>query len=153
MNQPTTDPGATGAALPPAGSVFSPQPAAAPPPAAAAPSEATAPVKSPESAPSMAEAYALLSHGHVVLGHIDILEKRLSELLAGHASLVAHIMDQAPAASASAPGGTAFWGQVLDRHHGIHGLLKAAQIAAEKLLAEHTSLLGTLDSFVESSFL
>lgn len=139
MNQPTTDPAV--AAAPP-GSVFAPQPAPAP---SAAQAEGSAPPPEPSS-PYKEQAYAVMGRHHGIQGRLDALARRLEELLAGHAALVAHITAQAPAASVSTPGGTAFWGQALDQHQIIHGMLKAAETEAVSLLTAHGALLGALES-------
>jgi hypothetical protein len=144
MSQPIESAAAAAAAAP-GSSVFTPQPPAAPPPAVAAPPP-------PEAAKSHAayreQAYTVMGRHHGIHGRLDALQRRLAELLAGHAALVAHITDQAPAASSSTPGGTAFWGQVLDQHQIIHGMLKAAETEAASLLTAHGGVIGVLESLL-----
>jgi hypothetical protein len=144
MNDPITTLG-TSEVLPP-GSVFTPQPPASPPVADVAPPAAAEPPT--ESARSTEAWHAVLSRHYGVQGRLEVLERRLGELLAGHAAVVSHITGQAPAASASTPGGTAFWGQILDQHQIIHGVLKAAETEAAGLLVAHAGAIGALESLL-----
>src|SRR6266704_3015969 len=131
-------PGAAEAAAPPPGSVFTPQPSPAAPE-----DEAPPPAAGPNAYKQ--QAYAVMGSHHGINGRLDVLERRLADLLATHAALVAHITEQAPAASSSTPGGTAFWGRALDQHHIIHGLLKAAETEVASLLTAHGGLIGALE--------
>jgi len=143
MSQPIPSPASASAeaAGPPPGSVFSPPPAAPPaPPREAVPDPAVSAYKE--------QAYAVLGHHHGIQGRLDALARRLSDLLEAHGALVAHITAQAPAASTSTPGGTAFWGQALDQHHIIHGMIKAAEAEAAKLLAAHGGVIGVLETLL-----
>lgn len=143
MNLPMPAP-ASPAAPPPPGPGFSPPSPASPP---APPAAAAAPPPARADLP-LAEAYQAIGDGYAVHGGLELLTRRLDELLDGHAALVAHITDQAPAASSSTPGGAAFWGQVLDRHAALHGLLKAAVTHAGRLLVAHGNAVEILESLL-----
>jgi hypothetical protein len=141
MNQPTADSG-TEAAAPP-GSVFAPQPST-PPPAAPAP-----PAAAPQFIPApRGEVFELLARHHALGGRLSILAARLGDLVSSHGAVVSHITDQAPAAAGSTPGGTAFWGQILDQHQIVHGMLEAARTEAIGLLDAHIGLLGVAESLL-----
>jgi hypothetical protein len=112
--------------------VFGPSPASPPSP--------------PENAAYKEQAYVVLSHYHGIHGRLDILVRRLGELLAAHAALITHVVAEAGDSPRPADGSTGFWEEMLGQHHVIHGMLQAAETDAAGILRAHGDVIAALET-------
>lgn len=122
-----------------------PPPAGPPQHAAPAPGPAPAAVQWDTSYP--AAGHELLARHHNVHGGLDILLRRLGEVLGAHAAVISRIIEGAT----PQPGGpvaSPFWERIVEAMKANQGSLRVIEQGAEQLLTDHAGVIGAVERFL-----